>query len=422
MASIKTIGQPKPKPTVTPKAGGPADWAKAAAEGAPQGGTSDKTVSGIPTGTKIVVSNTIDPTTGKPATQSTQFPEGSQNTYWYTLTPDQRVALKSRLYKLGAYPDTHMVSTSTVPTPADFDALKLAMQYAEAKGATVDAAVNDPGFVGYIAETKKYKASAAGGDKVYTTLTNKDAAAAELTDQFRLVFNTDPTSKQATDYAKALNALESSRAKTRVSSTGQVITQTGLSAAEREDLMMQHTQMAANQMFAEAKKTGRSDADALEKIAKGQLGSTITQLRNAYASNGIPMPSVQSLYKTAVSSLYDKNVLDSNVNLIRQQASMYFPAIKEQIAQGYNVKDLLAPYINTYSRTLEKPAETLNLQDLSKVASDPTGKLMPLRDYQISLRKLPNGAVNPDWAVTQDAHDTFANVASTILKTWGLAR
>ena len=153
-----------------------------------------------------------------------------------------------------------------------------------------------------------------------------------------------------------------------------------------------------------------------------QLGSTITALRNTYMSNGIPMPTTKELYKVAVSSLYNKDVLNNNIDLIRQQASMYFPALKDQIAAGYNVKDLLAPYINIYSRTLEKPAEGMDLQSLSKVASDPTGNLMPLRDYQISLRKLPDGSINPEWAVTQDAHDTFANAASAIIRGLGLVR
>ena len=131
--------------------------------------------------------------------------------FWGKIGPEQRDAYKKAFIQLGLYPDNYMPARSGVPTETDVAALKEVMTYANFKGINVDEALTDPNLSAYILENKKYK-TGSGSDRTYTILTPKEAAAAELVDQFRTVFNTDPTAKQIDLYFKALNDLEIGRA------------------------------------------------------------------------------------------------------------------------------------------------------------------------------------------------------------------
>jgi hypothetical protein len=139
---------------------------------------------------------------------------------------------------------------------------------------------------------------------------------------------------------------------------------------------------------------------------------TVTKLRNAYADNGLPIND-KSLIALATESTIDPKKFESNINLVNLQAKTYFPSLADKIDNGYTVKQLLSPYLQTRANILEEDADGIDLKELQSVAKDPKG-LMNLYDYEVSLRN------NPKWRFTKNAQDTMGNLANSIAKTFGL--
>ena len=105
--------------------------------------------------------------------------------------------------------------------------------------------------------------------------------------------------------------------------------------------------------------------------------------------------------------------MKSNLNLIRLQAKTFYPALANQIDNGYSVKQLLSPYLQTRANILEEDPDAIDIKQLTKVASDPKG-LMGLYDYEVSLRN------DPKWRYTKNAQDSISDVATGIAEMFGL--
>jgi hypothetical protein len=155
------------------------------------------------------------------------------------------------------------------------------------------------------------------------------------------------------------------------------------------------------------------DKDAINSLQKGNFGLALTNLRGAYADNGLKI-TPDSLYKTALDSALDPNKLKSNLDLIRIQAKTIFPALSDKIDAGYTVKQLLSPYLQARATILEEDPDLIDISTLSDVASDSTKGLKSLYDYQISLRN------DPKWSYTKNAQDSLSTTALSLAETLGL--
>jgi hypothetical protein len=156
----------------------------------------------------------------------------------------------------------------------------------------------------------------------------------------------------------------------------------------------------------------QGDVKAAEALRKGSFGVTVTKLRNAYADNGLPINN-SSLIALATESTLDPKKFESNINLVNLQAKTYFPSLADKIDNGYTVKQLLSPYIQTRANVLEEDADSVDIKSLQSVAKDPKG-LMSLYDYEVSLRQ------DPKWRFTKNAQDSLGSLANNIAKMFGL--
>jgi len=107
---------------------------------------------------------------------------------------------------------------------------------------------------------------------------------------------------------------------------------------------------------------------------------------------------------------------------IRAQAASAFPVYAEQIKAGQNVADIASPYVQRMSALLEINSGDIDLFDnqireaLSGIDSS-TGKAKAksLWQFENDLRK------DDRWQYTNNARERTSNVASGILRRWGLS-
>jgi hypothetical protein len=240
-------------------------------------------------------------------------------------------------------------------------------------------------------------------------MSSKGEIQAEITDSFGLIFGDAVPKDIASAYYEELTALQKSRTtKTKMVGGVEVSTE-GVSAIERQDILNKYINQYANTKIINA---ATGDPGAISSLNKGSFGSTLTTLRNAYSNNGLPIND-KSLAQQAAEIALDKNKLDSTINLINLQAQTYFPALSEKIGQGYTVKQLLSPYIQTRANILEEDPDAIDLKSLTQVAQNPKG-LMGLYDYEISLRK------DPKWRYTKNAQDNMSKLSRGIAEMFGL--
>ena len=251
--------------------------------------------------------------------------------------------------------------------------------------------------------------SSTADDKPKAVVSSKGEIQAEITDSFGLIFGDIVPKDIISAYYEELTALQKSRTtKTKVVNGVEVSTE-GVSAIERQDILNKYINQYANTKILNA---ATGDAGAIASLNKGSFGSTLTTLRNAYSNNGLPIND-KSLAQQAAEIALDKNKLDSTINLINLQAQTYFPALSEKIGQGYTVKQLLSPYIQTRANILEEDPDSVDLKSLTKVAQNPKG-LMGLYDYEVSLRS------DPKWRYTKNAQDNMSKLSRSIAEMFGL--
>ena len=242
------------------------------------------------------------------------------------------------------------------------------------------------------------------------SVTTKAEATADMNAAFMEQFGTNAPKEVIAAYYNELRALQSTRVSGGESADKKTsINIQGVSGSEMKALQNKYLTDNANKLI-EAAQAG--DVKATAALQRGNFGITYTSLRNAYAENGLPI-NLKALGKLTVESAVNPALLKSNLNLINMQAKTYFPALADKIDNGYTVKQLLTPYINTRANILEEDPDSIDISTLKSVASDPKN-LMNLYDYEISLRK------DPKWRFTKNAQDSLSNVARDIAKTFGL--
>jgi hypothetical protein len=242
------------------------------------------------------------------------------------------------------------------------------------------------------------------------SVTTKAEATADMNAAFMEQFGTNAPKEVIAAYYNELRALQSTRVSGAESKDKKTsINIQGVSGSEMKALQNKYLTENANRLI-EASQAG--DVKATAALQRGNFGLTYTSLRNAYAENGLPI-NLKALSKLTVESAVNPALLKSNLNLINMQAKTYFPALADKIDNGYTVKQLLTPYINTRANILEEDPDSIDISTLKSVASDPKN-LMNLYEYEISLRK------DPKWRFTKNAQDSLSNVARDIAKTFGL--
>lgn len=323
--------------------------------------------------------------------------------YLKSLPPATIKSLKQQYANAGMYKAP--VNSIVGPSDSIVNLIGNALQYQEAQG--VKTTLNQS----ITSAIKDYKVTSVGNDSATpnVTVTSQASATANINDAFRSMFGDSVPKDVNAAYYKELNALEMSRTSKPKTAKGVDIYTAGVSDQERQDILNKYLAQYATVKINNAN-TG--DAAAVASLNKGTFGVTYTTLRNAYANNGIPI-NAKSLAQQVTESAFSKDKLESNLNLVNLQAATYFPALADKIGQGYSVKQLLTPYLNTRANILEEDPDTIDISKLTGVAKD-SKSLMGLYDYEVSLRN------DPKWRFTKNAQDSMSSVAQGLAKTFGL--
>lgn len=347
---------------------------RAAANAVPKG-TKSKTkvgVTGLPVGTPINVGQQEVRDEGRfrgttRATAKTQYAVGDGMTKLLAMDNPQRVQLLSVLSQIpGLYPKGRAYTAQQLQSVAagefvaireeDAEALEKVMQFADTVGVTYDVAAqrlfNQPdiaaSFYGYTPPK---------GPK----LLPEKSLIAEISDKFQNTFDINVPKDVAKKYAAEVRAAQAK---------GE-----GLSAQQREDILLKYLEREAGGL---AKQEGFQP--------RGVLGEYITQLRQEYYENGLPMDE-NRIYKMAVKSLRDPQELQNNKQKIQQRAELVFPPLREYLARGESVRDVLSPYMRVKASIFEMNDADINPSDMYDVMDG--DKLKNINDYKKSLYQSP---------------------------------
>lgn len=347
--------------------------------------TKGKTLSGIPAGTKIRVGKTETSYQGStlvqgvPVYATPQYTTDSPYTVVAGMTEQDKANLLLQMGSVqGLYATTDVPNADFIVKQlkagavafrtSDYNALTALMAHADKTGSTYSQSLSS--FIQNPTLANQYFGSVTPKAKT-VALTPADALVAEIDAKYKDLFNTSVDKKTASAYAKEVNKLE--------------LAQKGaISAQQKEDIFLKYVQNTATSRFKTA--TTGTDGKNAGIIEQGALGARVRQLRGAYADNGLPVSDKQ-VYNEAVTSLRDQQALDNKLQDIQLQAAAHFPAFKDLILKGKNVKDLVAPYMTIKSNLFGIPPEQLNVTDFYDVGSGPTP--LSLKDYKMSLYKDP---------------------------------
>ena len=321
--------------------------------------------------------------------------------YLYSLPAAEIKKYQSTLASLDRY--NGAVNGKLDPDNKLLNAVIDALDYQQTRGVQKESILKGISALG------KYTTASTADTTPKAVMSSKGEIQAEITDSFSLIFGDTVPKDIASAYYEELTALQKSRTTKPKLIGGVEVSTEGVSAVERQDILNKYINQYANTKIINA---ATGDPGAVANLNKGSFGSTLTTLRNAYSNNGLPIND-KSLAQQATEIALDKNKLDSTINLINLQAQTYFPALSEKIGQGYTVKQLLSPYINTRANILEEDPDAIDLKSLTKVAQNPKG-LMGLYDYEVSLRS------DPKWRYTTNAQANMSKLSAGIAEMFGL--
>lgn len=339
--------------------------AKTAGETVTKGGSGKTGLLGVPVGTEIVVgpgdyvapptSASGQPVLGKPVTKTVRYAAGDGMKYLLSLSNTDRAEVLAKLSEVvGAYPKgqaptldfiTNALRAGNVAIrEADGKALEQVMKYADTIGDSVTISIeklrSNPTLAQQFFAIKTTVPKA-------PKLTPEATLNLEITQALNDYLDVPVDKKLAKEFADTVNNLERKRG-------------TYISAAERNQLLLDAIQKKAGQMF-----KGAQAPDSL-MMQRGALGGSYNSLRKAYDAYGIPVDD-KTVYKQAINSIRSRQALENEVQKISIQAQVSYPALQEYFRQGLTTRDALATYIGIKSNLFDQPENTIKIADMYPV-------------------------------------------------------
>lgn len=205
------------------------------------------------------------------------------------------------------------------------------------------------------------------------SLTSKEMAGLFLADKFNSIFDSKPTKDEITQYTNTINAAEK-KAKGA-----------GVSQLEADSIL---------DSIIEQRATGRTKRAIAGKETKpgiietGSFGTTIREIRSAYADNGIQADD-NKIYKEAIKSIKSPDSLKNVKDNIAMHAEVQYPAFAPYFKAGKTASDMLSPYVAVYANTYGIPENQVKLSDLKFVARD-AAKAMSTEETETYLMRQPD--------------------------------
>lgn len=155
-------------------------------------------------------------------------------------------------------------------------------------------------------------------------------------------------------------------------------------------------------------------------FAAGEAANTLNELKTKASEFGILYGN--DWYNQSARKILTGEIDQDTINQqIRDLAKSQFPTLSAQIDEGYTVKQIASPYIQSMAAILEIDPTTIGLQDLSikqaltGVDMDGKPNTKPLWMFEQDLRK------DPRWNYTKNAQEATMGVARKVLQDFGLA-
>jgi len=156
-----------------------------------------------------------------------------------------------------------------------------------------------------------------------------------------------------------------------------------------------------------------TDAEKILSSSKGsKIGIDVAAIQKAAADYGQPMTQGQAM-KYVIDGFGTPDYLNKQTERLRLNAMTMFGNLKDHIQNGGNVKDIADQYAILKSRKLGIPlSDSMADKDIMAAISR-DGGLQSTADFTRQMQ------ANPLWRQTEEAHNTAADFANTILKSFG---
>lgn len=243
-----------------------------------------------------------------------------------------------------------------------------------------------------------------------TSITTIGDAYKEVNDYMLDVFGREATQEEKDAYYKDINAREVKSGVQTVTvrdATGKVTKTQKIGAPLTSD-------ERTNSLNAVVKTALKgTEAEAILSSSKGsKVGIDIAKIQKAAADYGQPMTAGQAM-KYIIDGFGTPDYVNKQTERLRLNAMTMFGNLKDHIQNGGNVKDIADQYAYIKSKKLGI-ALTDSMADKDVVdAISKTGGLVSTADFSRQMQ------ANPLWRQTEEAHNTAADFANTILKSFG---
>jgi len=253
--------------------------------------------------------------------------------------------------------------------------------------------------------------SKAGTFKDTTTdITTIGDAYKEINDYMLDVFGREATQEEKDTFYKDINARELKSGVQTVTvrdATGKITKTQKIGAALTSDERIN----SLNAVVKTALKG--TEAETILSSSKGsKIAQDIAKIQKSAADYGQPISAGQAM-KYVLDGFGTPDYVAKQTERLRLNAMTMFGNLKDHINNGGNVKDIADQYAYIKSKKLGI-ALTDSMADKDVVdAISKTGGLMSTADFSRQMQ------ANPLWRQTEEAHNTAADFANTILKSFG---
>jgi len=243
-----------------------------------------------------------------------------------------------------------------------------------------------------------------------TNITTIDDAYKEINDYMLDVFGREATQEEKDAFYKDINAREIKSGVQTVTvrdATGKVTKTQKIGAPLTSDERIN----SLNAVVKTALKG--TEAETILSSSKGsKIAQDIAKIQKAAADYGQPMTAGQAM-KYVLDGFGNADYVAKQTERLRLNAMTMFGNLKDHIQNGGNVKDIADQYAYIKSKKLGIPL-TDSMADKDVVdAISKTGGLISTADFSRQMQ------ANPLWRQTEEAHNTAADFANTILKSFG---
>jgi len=246
---------------------------------------------------------------------------------------------------------SYIASQGTAVTfrPEDFSALGKLMAHADQSGQDYSGSIQQ--FIANPSSAQQYFGKPTAPKTI--SLSSPADLELDITNKFLDLFDTPADKKTAKAYSDEI--LKAQKAAGGANKLGQL---------QAESIFQKYVTKKANALVTDT--LDNPDPNA-KPITHGSFGITVTQIRNAYAENHLPLDD-KKVYKDAIAASRSTQAKQNIMQNIQMKAAQYYPAIADGIKNGQTVADLLDAPITSYATVFGIKANQVPQSFLSKVA------------------------------------------------------